>query len=96
MANMTLYAPDGMLMVLLESFEHLTSAIDCKGDDGTMSLTFKSLSAYQYALKVWGYVNEKAEHRFLVIANHKGCGPDEERQGYLSARNAPSKKDAEV
>ena len=81
-----------MLMVLLESFEHLTSAIDCNGDDGTMSLTFKSLSAYQYAVKAWEYINHKAEAKFLVIANHNGCGPDEERQPYLYVSDPPSKR----
>ena len=74
-------------MVLLEYFDHLTSAIDCEGDDGTMSLTFESPSAYQYALKAWAYINDKTEDRFLVIANHKGCGPDDERQGYLFVKN---------
>lgn len=83
MANMTLYAPNGMLMVLLEHFDHLTSTIDCQGDDGTMSLTFKSNQAYQYALKAWGYINDNADDKFLLIANHQGCGPDEERQAYM-------------
>lgn len=83
LANMTLYAPNGLFMVLLERFDHLTSAIDCQGDDGTMSLTFKSHQAYEYALQAWGYVNANANGKFLLIANHKGCGPDEERQSYM-------------
>lgn len=80
---MTLYAPNGMLMVLLEDFDHLTSSVDCQGDDGTMSLTFKSDQAYQYALQAWGFINAKTDDRFLAIANHQGCGPDEERQPYM-------------
>ena len=83
MANMTLYAPDGLMMVLLEEFDTLTSAIDCQGDDGTLSLTFNSPNAYQYALKTWGHINANAHEKFLLIANHKGCGPDEMRQPYL-------------
>ena len=82
-ANMTLYAPNGMLMVLLEHFDHLTSSIDCQGDDGLMSLTFKSHRTYQYALRAWGFINAKADDKFLLIANHPGCGPDEERQAYM-------------
>lgn len=88
---MTLYAPNGMFMVLLERFDHLTSAIDCQGDDGTMSLTFKSHQAYEYALQAWGYVNANANGKFLLIANHKGCGPDEERQSYMCVQNFDSK-----
>ncbi|KAL8663475.1 MAG: hypothetical protein Q9168_008087 [Polycauliona sp. 1 TL-2023] len=81
-ANMTLYAPSGLPIVLMERFEGLTSAVDCKGDDGQMSLTFTSKGAYDYALKIWGYINEGDDQQFLMIANHEGCGPEDERQPY--------------
>ncbi|KAI4199072.1 MAG: hypothetical protein LQ348_001939 [Seirophora lacunosa] len=81
-ANMTLYAPDGLPIVLMERFESLTSTVDCKGDDGAMSLTFKSKQAYNYALKTWQYINEANDKQFLLIANHDGCGPADERQPY--------------
>ena len=81
-ANMTLYAPDGLPIVLMERFEGLTSKVDCKGDDGSMSLVFKSKAAYEYALKTWQYINDKDDEQFLLIANHEGCGPDDERQPY--------------
>lgn len=83
---MTLYAPNGLFMVLLERFDHLTSAIDCQGEDGTMSLTFKSHQAYDYAVQAWRHVNADANGKFLLIANHEGCGPDEERQSYMCVR----------
>lgn len=82
LANMTLYAPDGLPIILMERFEGLTSAVDCKGDDGRMSLTFKSRQAYDYALKTWQIINEDDDKQFLLIANHDGCGPDDERQPY--------------
>ncbi|KAL8839222.1 MAG: hypothetical protein Q9170_001828 [Blastenia crenularia] len=82
LANMTLYAPDGLPIVLMERFEGLTAGVDCKGDDGAMSLTFKSKDAYDYALKVWQYINEDDDKQFLLIANHDGCGKDDERQPY--------------
>ncbi|KAL8787172.1 MAG: hypothetical protein Q9213_002388 [Squamulea squamosa] len=81
-AHMTLYAPSRLPIVLMERFEGLTSAVDCKGDDGAMSLTFASKGAYDYALKVWSYINEDDEKQFLLIANHDGCGPADERQPY--------------
>ena len=87
---MTLYAPNGLLMVFLEHFDHLTSAIDCQGDDGMMSLTFDSPRAFDYALQAWGFVNANANGKFMVIANHKGCGPDEERQAYMCAHKSES------
>lgn len=91
-ANMTLYAPDGLSMVLLEHFDHLTSAIDCKGDDGTLSLTFNSQQSYEYALQAWAIVNANADGNFLLIANHKGCGPDGERQAYMCAQHPESEE----
>ena len=81
-ANMTLYAPDGLPIVLMERFEGLTSTVDCRGDDGHVSMTFLSNEAYRHALKIWGYINEDDYKQFLLIANHDGCGPDDERQPY--------------
>ena len=86
LANMTLYAPNGLQMIMMERFEGLTAAVDCKGDDGTMSLTFNSQQASDYAMKSWSHINEKDEDRFLLIANHAGCGPDDERQPYLISK----------
>ncbi|KAL8766266.1 MAG: hypothetical protein Q9194_006308 [Teloschistes cf. exilis] len=83
LANMTLYAPDGLQIVMMERFEPLTSAVDCKGDDGHMSLTFKSKDAFKHALDTWTFINQAPEKKFLLIANHDGCGPDDERQPYL-------------
>ena len=82
---MTLYASDGLPIVLMERFEGLTSKVDCKGDDGSMSLVFNSKAAYDYALKTWQYINDKDDEQFLLIANHDGCGPDDERQPYKYA-----------
>ncbi|PWW72556.1 hypothetical protein C7212DRAFT_225177 [Tuber magnatum] len=82
LANMTLYAPGGQQIVSMETFEGLASAVDCKGDDGEMALTFKSQEAFDYAHTRWSFINEKSENAFLLIANHDGCGPDDQRQPY--------------
>ncbi|MCJ1465815.1 hypothetical protein MMC07_004434 [Pseudocyphellaria aurata] len=82
-ANMTLQAPPNLPIVLLERFDHMTSDVDCKGDDGEMSLTFKSEYAFRQASSAWKYINDHEDHRFLLIANHKGCGPGDERQPYI-------------
>lgn len=79
---MTLYASHQLPIVLTELFEGLTSAVGCRGDDGEMSLTFKSRKAYAYALKTWRYINEDDKKQFLLIANHDGCGLDKQRQPY--------------
>lgn len=81
-ADMTLYAPNDLLIISMEVFEGLTSAVDCHGDDGTLSLTFRSREALDYALEKWSWINEDADKVFIMIANHDGCGPDRERQAY--------------
>ena len=93
LANMTLYAPDGLQMIMMERFEGLTTAVDCKGDDGTMSLTFKSQDAFNYALKTWSHINQNENDKFLLIANHDGCGPDDQRQPYLITKVTEDTKD---
>ncbi len=82
---MTLYAHDGLEMIMMERFEGLTSAVDCHGDDGTMSLTFSSADAYKAALQEWAHINDSDEGKFLLIANHDGCGPNDRRQPYMYA-----------
>jgi hypothetical protein len=79
---MTLYAMEGLPIVMMERFEGLTTAVDCKGDDGQMSLTFRSKTAYEKAIASWAYINEDTEKQFLMITNHDGCGPRYERQAY--------------
>ena len=69
---MTLYAADGLLLVLMERFDSLTSSVDCNDNDGKMSLTFKSQDAFNQALQEWNYVNQNDEGKFLLIANHNG------------------------
>lgn len=79
---MTLHAPDGRPILMMENFETLTSAIDCDGADGTLGLTFKNQKAMMYALQKWAYINQREDDDFILIANHEGCGPDEERIPY--------------
>ncbi|KAK2752341.1 hypothetical protein FQN55_007381 [Onygenales sp. PD_40] len=82
LANMVLYADPKLPIVMMEAFEGLTSAVDCNGNDGQLSLTFSSAEAFNYALESWSYINEDTEKQFLVITNHDGCGPEGERQSY--------------
>ena len=86
LTNMTLYSSDDVLIIMMERFEPLTTSVDCKGDDGEMSLTFRSEDAFRHTLQQWSYINDNEEGKFLLIANHAGCGPDDRRQPYLYVR----------
>ena len=80
---MTLFAQDGLPIILLEGFEELIVSVNCEDDEGTLALKFGSTEAFEHAKKQWAYVNEKEHGRFLLIANHDNFGPDEQRQGYV-------------
>ena len=79
---MTLFADPELPIVMMEAFEGLTSAVDCQGTDGQMSLTFKSADAFNHAINSWKFIHEDTDRNFLLIANHDGCGPKGERQAY--------------
>ena len=76
---MTLFMADGRQLVSMERFEGLTKKVDC---DETMSLEFVNKDAFDYAIHAWGWVNENEDDNFVMIANHDGCGPDQERVPY--------------
>lgn len=82
-ANITLQQNPGLPIVLLERFEHLTADVDCRGRSGHISLTFTSENTFQQALKAWRYINDHVNHQFLLIANHDGCAPEDDRQPYM-------------
>lgn len=82
LADMKLHASNGLDIVLLERFDHLTSSVDCYGDDGLMSLTFRSKDVFDRARKAWGFVNRE-DTNFLLIANHEACSSEDQRQPYM-------------
>ena len=83
LANLTLHAQDGLPIVALEHFEHLTDDVDCRGDEGRLDLTFGSKDAFEYARVQWAFVNKGVEGRFLLVVNEEGCGGVGERQAYV-------------
>lgn len=83
LAHMKLNASDGLDIVLMERFEHLTKSVDCHGQDGILSLTFKSKVAFKRALQAWSFVNEAEEIKFLLITNHDDCSPSDQRRPYM-------------
>ncbi|KAA8908672.1 hypothetical protein FN846DRAFT_906091 [Sphaerosporella brunnea] len=83
LANITLTAPDGMLVVMMERLEGLTTAVDCSTvGDGALGVTWKDKETYQEALNSWSWVNENSTNQFLVVVNHEGCGEDAQRAAY--------------
>lgn len=83
LANITLQAPLGLPIVLLEHLDPIIEYVDCTRDDGQIALAFKSRNAFQRAVKEWNFVNQNIEHKFLLITNHDGCSLREERQPHM-------------
>ena len=84
LAHMTLQAPDGLPIVLLEHFQELVVEINCRDQEGRLDLKWDSVNAFEVAKSQWNYVNKDEKGRFLVIANQDGCGQTGQRQGYVS------------
>lgn len=83
LAHMKLYASNGLNIVLMERFDHLTRSVDCNGLDGLMSLSFKTKDAFGRALGAWSFINDEEDSRFLLIADHEDCSPSDQRQPYM-------------
>ena len=84
--NITVEAPSGLPIVLMERFDDHTESVDCNGNDGHMSLTYKTEDAFRRAVQAWSYVNNHVDHRFMLIANHDDCSPYHDRQAYIITR----------
>ena len=82
-AQMRLHSSNSMNIVLMERFEQLTKSVDCHGQDGTLSLTFKSKAAFNRALEAWSFINVAEEIKFLLITNHDDCSPSDQRRPYM-------------
>lgn len=83
LAHMKLHAMNGRNIVLMERFDHLTESVDCHGQDGTLSLTFKSKAAFERACEAWNFINDAEEIQFLLITNHEDCSPIDQRRPYM-------------
>lgn len=83
LANMKLYASNGLNIVLMERFDHLTRSVDCNGLDGLMSLSFKTREGFRRALGAWSFINDEEDANFLLIADHEDCSPSDQRQPYM-------------
>ncbi|KAF3940306.1 hypothetical protein ABW19_dt0200546 [Dactylella cylindrospora] len=83
LANMTLYAPSpDHPLIMMEKFDGLTESVNCASQDNQITLKFVTKEAMDYAIHAWDWVNAKDTDCFYLIANHKGCGIDDQRHPY--------------
>jgi len=83
MANMTLFAPGGVPVILMERFEGLTKAVDCSIEkDGSIGLTLLDQKGFEYAKQAWDWINAADDDEFIMVTDHEGCAPGDERKAY--------------
>lgn len=83
MANMTLFAPNGVPVIMMERFEGLTKAVDCSIEkDGFVGLTLKDQKGFDHAREAWDWINDGENDEFILITDHEGCSPGDQRKGY--------------
>lgn len=81
---MTLYAQDGLPIVLLEGFQELVTEVDCQVDEGRLVLKWGGKEAWEYARGVWGEVVKRdGGGKFLLVVWREGCGAGGQRQAYV-------------
>ncbi|KAF3914879.1 hypothetical protein ABW20_dc0106184 [Dactylellina cionopaga] len=82
-SKVTVQQPDAdHPLILMEKFDTLTKSVICNDQDRKITLTFNDQAAMDYAIKAWDWINQDDKDYFYLIANHKDCGPDEERAPY--------------
>jgi hypothetical protein len=79
-ANMTLHMPQGV--ITLETVQAYMESVDCNCTDGELHIKWASEEAFNHIHNTQLWVNEDRNSTFAIITNHKGCGPDDERQVY--------------
>ena len=83
MANMTLFAPNGHPIVLMERFEGLTTAVDCSiVGDGFIGLMLRDQKGYDHAREAWDRINHGDDDEFILITDHEECSPGDGRKAY--------------
>jgi len=83
MANMTLFSPGGVPVILMERFEGLTKSVDCSiENDKSIGLTLLDQKGFEYAKEAWDWINAADDDEFIMITDHEGCAPGDERKAY--------------
>lgn len=77
---MTMFTAEDELIISMERFAHVLERVTC---NESMSMSFRSNSSYQHAIKAWDWVNFNENRTFVMIANAQGCGAAKSRQPWV-------------
>lgn len=78
-ANMTVFSGGTERIVSMERFRPMLKSVQC--GEKTI-LEFESREDFEYAIRAWDWVNEDETRSFILVADHPGCGPGDERQPF--------------
>lgn len=76
---MTVFSIGNERIVSMERFKPMLKSVQC--GEKTI-LEFNTREDFEYAIRAWDWVNEDETHSFVLVADHPGCGPDDERQPF--------------
>lgn len=76
---MTVFSAGNERIISMERFKPMLKSVQC--GEKTV-LEFESREDFEYAIRAWDWVNEDETHSFILVADHPGCGPDDERQPF--------------
>lgn len=82
-ANFTLFYPESTEHILAtERFANKLKTVNC-GQNKDLTIEFNDQASLEEAKAEWNWVNRNTKNTFVLVTNHKGCSPDEERVPYV-------------
>lgn len=76
-----MYMPaDNEHVLAMENFSGMLKTVHCT--QTSMTLEFKDRLHFQYAQKIWGWVDEAERHSFIIVVGARDCEWNEHRQPF--------------
>ena len=81
LANFTIYTPDDHENILsMEKFSGMLSAVSCSNT--ALQLSFKDDSDFDYAQRIWDWVNAHNNNSFVLVTGQGDCGANTDREPF--------------
>ncbi|KAJ5367900.1 uncharacterized protein N7496_007660 [Penicillium cataractarum] len=82
LGNLTVHMPgDAENIISMEKFQPLLRSTECTNK--SMTMDFKDERSYQYGQRLWQWVNDADERRFVLVAGNGHCGWNQHRLPFV-------------
>lgn len=82
LGNLTVHMPgDAENIISMEKFQPLLQSTQCTNK--SMTMDFKDERSYQYGQRLWQWVNDADDRKFVLVAGNGHCGWNEHRLPFV-------------